>query len=106
MAVSQKRSRPITIDGKGYRWKITVDSGYSTLIVQAAEGAGQKLVVHGPVDLLLTPALVRNFIEQAMGKGWLPAKSGPEFRCHLLAGNIVPVAELQVKSTGAKPGRA
>jgi hypothetical protein len=90
MAISPKRSRPVTIDGEGYRWKITVDSGYGTLIVQAAYGAGQKLVVYGPVDFLLAPSSMRDFIEQAKGKGWLPSKPGPEFQCHLHAGDVVP----------------
>jgi hypothetical protein len=89
MALNGKKSRPITVGDQKYRWKITVDSGYSCVIAQVAEGAGPKLIVFGQVDLMLTPALVHNLIQQAIRSGWIPTGPDFEFRCDLLDGYIL-----------------
>jgi len=45
MALAKKSSRPISHNGKQYRFVIFGNSGWNDLTVQSAQGFGQKLSV-------------------------------------------------------------
>lgn len=96
MALSKKGSRSIHVDGADYRWAFSNDSGYSVVMVQSAEGMGQKLAVYihwseitysfrdDNGSIKVTPGLVRDMICGALKQGWVPAELGQDFVCDLL----------------------
>lgn len=83
MALSKKKSRPITVDGQDFRWQFYEDSGFSSVTVQFASGSGQKLVVQipGPAHIHdpVTPAIVEHLIVSSMKLGWRPMQNGQTF---------------------------
>ncbi|MEU9105545.1 hypothetical protein AB0D54_14420 [Streptomyces xanthophaeus] len=104
MALQRKGSRPITVDGVAYRWRLrgrpTYDQGLVrapvTYAVERAAVPGSTLVVTtsqphpsnwlgvqaGPV----LPAQVADSIRSALGAGWQPASPGSPFHLDRSAG--------------------
>jgi hypothetical protein len=86
MALSKKKSRPISVGQYQYRWQFFENSGWNDITIQIAEGPGTKLVVQFPwehkgtpyISLLppVTPSIVRNLIEAAQEIGWQPDMPG------------------------------
>ena len=99
MALSKRNSRAIEVDGTEYRWAVSGDSGFVTLVVQAAAGSGSKLEVniaeirqgrpeafheaYGLVadspsgsKLSVTPQGVERIIGEAIEIGWNPTENG------------------------------
>ncbi|MFD7094095.1 hypothetical protein [Streptomyces xanthophaeus] len=104
MALRRKGSRPITVDGVAYRWRLrgrpTYDQGLVrapvTYAVEHAAAPGSTLVVTtgqphpsnwlgvqaGPV----LPARVADGIRSALDAGWRPESPGSPFLLDLSAG--------------------
>lgn len=85
MALSKKNSRLIEVAAVEYRWAFSMDSGYATIVVQHAEGAGQRLEAQtGPWNpgdpRALTPTAIAALIKYAQTQGWAPALAGPPLR--------------------------
>ncbi|MEN3536390.1 hypothetical protein AAH991_14845 [Microbispora sp. ZYX-F-249] len=99
MTIPGKGSRPITVDGVAYRWRIRRKPTYSqgngwspmTFAVQPAEGPGRALLVSLPFfrpdawlgarTTAVRPALVAAAVRLALRRGWDPRRPGPAFAC-------------------------
>lgn len=97
MTLASKGTRPITVDGVPYRWKVRRRPTYSQGIgesgmVFAAERAdqpGATLVVSlpwahpsnwlGSPAHAVRPGMVADTIRQALAQGWEPSRPGPTF---------------------------
>ncbi|MBX9584424.1 MAG: hypothetical protein K2X87_29335 [Gemmataceae bacterium] len=94
MAVRKTGSRPITVDGVVYRWRIArrpsdEEFGWAepmTASVGLATGRGRVLFVrcglrHGNIrdqpGAVVTPRRIAAAIRAALAKGWEPAGKGP-----------------------------
>ena len=72
-----KHPRKITIDGVIYHWKISRNGCLHLVIIEPTKH-NQKIVVNFSNDnYIITPKVVRGFIETALVRGW---KEDTEFR--------------------------
>lgn len=102
MAIGKKRTRPLTLDGRQFRWRCDFNhpaEEFSTamaegrittpdrLRVRPVDGPHQLLTVNWPPcqGPLVLPELVRACIEEARRRGWLEEHAVME-----LAGADVP----------------
>jgi hypothetical protein len=78
VTLARKGTRRITVDGSKYIWKVSVDSGYFTLVVELESGTGQRLEARTKRDRhwgdkrSITPAGVAAVIRAAVREGWTP----------------------------------
>ncbi|MDP9866571.1 MULTISPECIES: hypothetical protein [Streptosporangium] len=97
MTMPRKGSRPITVDGTAFRWRIGHRPTYSqgngwtplTVAVERAEAPGRVLVVSLPCarpdnwdgerTIAVRPVLVAGCIRRALEQGWDPGQRGPAF---------------------------
>ncbi|MEV0202694.1 hypothetical protein [Nonomuraea sp. NPDC050691] len=97
MAMPKKGSRPITVDGIAFRWRVSHRPTYSadkswsplTFAVERAEGPGSVLVVSLPCarpdnwsgerTIAIRPVLVAGCIRRALEQGWKSGRPGPTF---------------------------
>lgn len=90
--LSKKNSRPITAMDQPFRWSVSPDAQYATLVVQHAEVDGQRLEINflayigqpigdepfTPEIRMIAPSLVANLIARAAKLGWQPTtKAAP-----------------------------
>lgn len=90
MALPQKGTRRITVEGVVYRWVASPNDGYITLVVERADNPGQRLEalfeyhdIFQPVGAdaarvvgqcrSVSPGAVRAVILAALGRGWRPS---------------------------------
>ena len=102
MALSRKKSRPITVEGDDYRWRFFENSGWNDVTVQIADGYGPKLVVQfpwehqGTLDIPLyppvTPTAVSLVIKQALLLGWEPRSSGQTWQMRWTGKDLLPIS--------------
>ena len=93
MALPKKGTRRIAIEGEHYRWIVSPNDGFITLVVELAESPGQCLTAFfnyldlyepaGPGRLKIVgqrcsirPGVVRAVIEAALESGWRPKATG------------------------------
>jgi hypothetical protein len=93
----KREKRPITVDGEAYRWILSPNDGFLTLVVYSQNRLGQRLIAHLSYEekwvedasgvrrsaghRIVTPRLVRKIILDARLRGWDPAATKPpEFR--------------------------
>ncbi|MBB4936074.1 hypothetical protein FHR32_000379 [Streptosporangium album] len=97
MAMPRKGSRPISVDGTAFRWRIRhrptycQGNGWSplTVTVERTEEPGRVLVVSLPCarpdnrlgerTIAVRPALVAGCIRRAIEQGWNPGQPGAAF---------------------------
>jgi hypothetical protein len=80
MTLARKTSRRIEVESSLYRWTIaSSDLPDLAIVVQDILGRGQRLVSWVEFGVVITPALVRRAILDALSSGWTPAKPGPDF---------------------------
>jgi len=86
VTLARKGLRRISVDGARYVWKLSIDSGYFTIVVELASDAGQRLEArtrrdrhHGDARAI-TPAGVAAVIRAAIHDGWQPAARKSPFR--------------------------
>ncbi|MEU4702188.1 hypothetical protein [Nonomuraea dietziae] len=97
MAMPTKGSRPISVDGTAFRWRIRYKptscegNGWSplTITIERTEEPGRVLVVslpcarpdnwHGERTIAVRPALVAGCIRRAIEQGWNPGQRGSAF---------------------------
>ncbi|MFF3664319.1 hypothetical protein [Microtetraspora malaysiensis] len=97
MAIPKKGSRPISVDGTAFRWRVrhkaTHPQGNAwnplTLAVERAEDPGRVLIVSLPCarpdnslgerTIAVRPALVAGCIRRAVEQGWNPGQPGSAF---------------------------
>jgi hypothetical protein len=86
VTLARKGTRRITVDGAKYVWKVSVDSGYFTLVVELESGAGQRLEArtqyarHRGDKRSITPAGVAAVIRMAVREGWTPGVKVSPYR--------------------------
>jgi hypothetical protein len=97
MSLPISSSRPITVEGRSYRWAVSrVESSWA-LLVQAASGPGRLLALELRCECegmfwledegrthvgAVTPRWVRTVVERARGIGWDPTEPGTWFWTH------------------------
>lgn len=108
MALPQKGSRRIVVEGVAYRWVATPNDGYISLVVERADDPGQRLGASFKYhDILqsagagaarvvgqrrsVSPGAVRAVILAALGRGWQPSRRGLSPFCVPDAEQLVPV---------------
>ena len=98
MAFSKTKSRPITVEGKEYRWVFFENSGWNDLTVQSASGKGKKLTVQikwkpnnvDPLPYLpIKPSFIAKAIKFGLENGWQPDTEGKPFRCRFSEGSFL-----------------
>jgi hypothetical protein len=103
MATGKRRTRPLSLDGRRFRWRCEFNGqlemhsvGYQergaswpadALVIRPEDGPHRRLTVSWPAckGPVVTPGLVRACIEEALRLGWLSESSALE-----LAGADVP----------------
>ena len=105
MALAQKGSRNLVVDGIAYRWSVrrkptycqemgwgpmtfaiaAVSSGFCLLHVQTSAMRPDSISMPGASDkaVAITPALVARSIRLALQQGWQPYKPGSAFELSL-----------------------
>ena len=94
MAIPQKKSRSITVDGLDFRWHLSINRNapfyrIATIAIELAASPGARLVVF-PIgvdfnyvdydrDEPFTPKVVELFIRSAVEAGWEPKASTGTF---------------------------
>jgi hypothetical protein len=89
MALAKRSSRTITVNGSEYRWAVSPDSGYMWLVVELADGPGQRVEAsfdyHDVVQAdgrvtgqrrSVSPGVVRAVVLHALANGWRPDQGG------------------------------
>src|SRR5262245_9970877 len=94
MGLARRESRPITVDGASYRWKVrgsatyAQSQGWTPLEFAVESGAGAKLVVQLPAyrpdswggpQMTVRPRFVATCIQRARHLGWRPDEPGKPF---------------------------
>ncbi|MGI5486046.1 hypothetical protein [Microtetraspora malaysiensis] len=97
MAIPKKGSRPISVDGTAFRWRVRRKATHSqdntwsplTVAVERSEEPGRVLVVSLPCarpdnslgerTIAVRPALVAGCIRRAVEQGWNPGQPGSAF---------------------------
>ncbi|MBV1849348.1 hypothetical protein [Catellatospora tritici] len=96
MALTQRGSRPIVVDGIEYRWLVRRRPTYSqgigaplTFVVELPDAHGAVLVVRtdaarpdnwiGSPSAVIRPAQVAACVRAALRGGWRPTQPGPAF---------------------------
>lgn len=110
MALSKKKSRPIVVDGQGYRWQFFENWGWNDVTIQCAEGTGPKLVIqfpwdHSPPPYIsflppVTPSKVSELIQNAIGQGWRPLSSDKTMNMKYVDGQLEHLTSGKAKSNG------
>ena len=82
MSLAKRSSRRITVDGVPYRWAVSVDSGFFTIVVQLAEGQGSRLEAqtterHWGDTRSIAPGGIAAMIRHALDSGWAPETGTP-----------------------------
>ena len=80
MGLPKKGSAKIRVGDQSYRWVVSPDSGYMSIVVQWDTGKGQRLEVLVDYEPPVTPGVVRECVLKALEKGWKPAEAGSPFR--------------------------
>ncbi|MFK7765661.1 MAG: hypothetical protein AB8B55_00360 [Mariniblastus sp.] len=109
MALSKKKSRPITVDELGYRFQVSIskidnDNNYQlNITAESDKGDGSVLVANGlltrdfwadapnlpPVESwnstypTVTPKHIANLIKKALESGWRADTPGPPFEFNI-----------------------
>lgn len=79
MAIPKKGTRTINVDGKAYQWFAQVDADYfhKRFIIESIDDnryqiIGSFVYKH---DLVISPSLIKQAIQQAKDQGWKPGIS-------------------------------
>jgi hypothetical protein len=109
VAIPEKGSRLISVDGTAYRWRIRHKPTYSqgnscgplTYAVELTEGPGRVLLVKLPCSrpdawlgertMTVRPTLVTATIRRALDRGWDPSQAGSAFTLNLTEDDLSDV---------------
>ena len=89
MGLAKKGSRIIAVNGSTYRWTVSADSGFMSIIVELDLSQGQRMEASvsyrdcGSTGqrARITPKVVQRAIVLALTKGWSPQESSlPPFK--------------------------
>lgn len=93
MALPQKGTRKINVNGQGYSWIASGNDDFIQLVICSSSGRGQKLLTQfeyhsfkSTTDnslrqrLIITPNIVRQVIDYGLKQGWTPEKRANDLR--------------------------
>ncbi|MGV9411445.1 hypothetical protein ACWDOP_16140 [Nocardia sp. NPDC003693] len=90
MTLSRKGARIITVGEQRYRWRVSATNLPNLrFVVEAAEGAAQRIVVRAGAVETVGPGMVAAAVEGALGAGWTPDERGAEMHFRLERGRLV-----------------
>jgi len=79
MTLARKGSRQIEIDSVPYRWTVAADDEPGLgIVVQHANGKGQRLVSWVDHGVVVSPGLVRRAVLDGLASGWRPDERGAD----------------------------
>ena len=103
--LSKKKSRPITVGERNYRWAISPDSGYVVFVAESADTPARKIEVYVDSDIgqmwvefpnkdglnfkVIKPKDAASIIGQAVEQGWNPSEKGEPLVFDYLAGGSI-----------------
>ena len=80
MALARKGSRKIVVEGSEYRWTVSADDEAGVgIVVEDHNKPACRLVKWVDHGLVISPAVVRGVIVEALAIGWRPREPGPDF---------------------------
>ena len=80
MTLARKGTRKIVVDGVHYRWTVAPnDEPGVGIVVEHYVRPACRLVSWVEHGVVISPALVRRAIVEALGAGWLALEPGPDF---------------------------
>lgn len=74
--LATKNSRNITVDTQAFRWKVSVDKEFLSVVAESRDDPKGRLVIrlnypaHGEPQWQVTPSLVASLIRDAIENGW------------------------------------
>ncbi|MEU0544814.1 hypothetical protein ABZ319_33555 [Nocardia sp. NPDC005978] len=90
MTLSRKGTRILTVNEQRYRWTVSAtDLPSLRFVVEAAEGAAQRMVVRVGAVETVSPRMVATAVEAGLRAGWTPDARGPELHYRLTRGRLV-----------------
>ncbi|MFI7128429.1 hypothetical protein ACIBQ1_22190 [Nonomuraea sp. NPDC050153] len=79
MALARKGTRTIVVDGASFRWVVAPDDEPGlAIVVEQAEGSGQRMVTWVEHGTIITPGLVAEIVRNALDHGWTPHELGKQ----------------------------
>jgi hypothetical protein len=79
MALARKGTRVIVVDGEHLRWVVAADDEPGlAVVVERAEGHGQRMVTWVEHGTVVTPGLVAQIVRDALDHGWTPREVGKQ----------------------------
>lgn len=94
MALARRGTRVIVVDGERLRWVVAPDDEPGlAIVVERAEGQGQRMVTWVEHGTIITPRLVAQIIRDALEYGWTPRELGRQitFRMEPSTGRPAPI---------------
>ncbi len=105
--LNRKKSRPIVVDGKQYRWVVAPGNGFVVFVAESADKSGGKIEVYVESDIdqmwvefphiqnpklkVVKPKDAESIIRQAIEAGWDPEVKGSPYQFEYTHdGSIVP----------------
>ncbi|TQM29260.1 hypothetical protein [Nocardia bhagyanarayanae] len=91
MGIARRGTRILNLDGERYRWVVSPDDEPGlAIVVEIAEGHGQRMVTWVDHGTIITPRLVAMVIHRALHRGWTPNQRGTEV-VYRIKGTPTPV---------------
>ncbi|MGW6423256.1 hypothetical protein ACWF82_11330 [Nocardia sp. NPDC055053] len=79
MGIARRGTRILNLDGERYRWVVSPDDEPGlAIVVEVAEGHGQRMVTWMDHGTIITPRVVAGAIHRALRRGWTPRERGTE----------------------------
>ncbi|MFF2555485.1 hypothetical protein ACFVUS_31075 [Nocardia sp. NPDC058058] len=77
MGLARKGTRILDVDGEIFRWVVAPDDEPGLgIVVEIAEGQGQRMVTWVDHGTVITPGVVAEIVRKALHNGWTPQQAG------------------------------
>ncbi len=95
MGIATKGSSVITVHDAKYRWVVSGNDGFLDLVIETAEGHGQRLVIQLDYEMgQITPRFVRQLILTGLATGWTPSTRARQIYVRLIRKQLIPIEAL------------
>lgn len=79
MGIARQGTRILNLNGERYRWVVAPDDEPGlAIVVEIAEGHGQRMVTWVDHGTIITPRLVARVVHRALNRGWTPKQRGTQ----------------------------
>ncbi|WP_278261528.1 hypothetical protein [Nocardia sp. AG03] len=104
MGIARRGTRILHLDGECYRWVVSPDDEPGLgIVVEIAEGAGQRMVTWVEHGTVITPRVVAGAVHRALRRGWTPKQRGKEVVYRVEAG-ATGLGTTMPGCSGERPG--